>query len=149
MTPAAVDTEGGHKQEDVNPHEVVGVETVGQEDDQHEEDGHEEAEPGQEESPPPGPDPVTGETVDQGGDGGVEAKSPPGYNNHVPVRRRDVLGDGEDNHPDAGDQQAEVEKEEATEEGESPSENSRALANITEKVTLDKEFDQEEVSLPD
>ena len=152
VAPEVVQSKGGHEQENVDPLEVVVVETVGEEDDQHEEYGHEEAEPREEEAPPPGSDPVTGQAVDHGGHHGIEDDSSSSNENNILWRTHKSLGDGKDDHPNTEGHQEDVDEEAAAEDTESPPDNSGALADadiITEKVTVKKDEYHEKLNLPE
>ena len=132
VSQATVDCKGGQKQEHVVPPQPVLVEGVGKVGDQQAEDRHVEAEPGQEESSPPRPHPVTGQTVHQGGDGGVEAEGPSGDDDERPVWRLDVVSDGQDDHSNSREEPAEVEEEETAEERQSSAQDSDWLVDIAE-----------------
>ena len=115
VAPAGEDEHVGKEEEDVTPLDVVAPEVADHVDGEETDDEEEEEEPGEEEASAPGPQAVAGKKVADGRDGGEEAKEAAVDDHPIPLLH--LVGQGHCDEGNPGDEVADVEEEEKSEEG--------------------------------
>ena len=115
VAPAGEDEHVGKEEEDVAPLDVMAPQVSDHVHGEEADDEEEEEEPGKEEAPAPGAQPVAGKKVADRGDGGKEAKEAAVDDHPVPFLH--LVGQGHCDEGNPGDEVANVEEEEKTEEG--------------------------------
>ena len=115
MAPAGEYEHVSKEEEDVAPLDVVAPEVADHVHGEEANDEEEEEEPGEEEAPTPGPQSVAGKKVADRRDRGEEAKEAAVDNHPIPFLH--LVGQGHCDEGNPGDEVADVEEEEKSEEG--------------------------------
>ena len=115
MAPAREDHQVGEEEEDMSPLDTMAPQITYHVHGEETEDEEEEKEPGKKEVPTPGSEPVAGQEVTDGRDGGKESKEPTIENHLTAVLN--LVGESHGDKSNPGDQVADVEEEEESEHG--------------------------------